>query len=128
MYTSAPVGRVDQPEFINGVVHLQTALAPRDLKKQLLEIEAALGRVRDPNDKCGPRTIDLDIVLFGQLIDVDLQIPDPNMSVRWFVAIPAAELIPNWKHPESGELLSQIAAEMEDSIDGAPIDLQGISQ
>ena len=122
-YTSEPVGRLDQPAFINGVVRLQTPLTASELKAQLLAIEAELGRIRDPNDKCGPRTIDLDIIAYGDQAIDDLQIPDPNLEARWFVTIPAAELWPDWQHPITSLSLTAIAEPMRGKIDGHPVDL-----
>lgn len=123
IYTSAPVGRVDQPTFLNGAVCIRTDLSPWELKQRLLSIEASQGRIRDPDDKCGPRTIDLDIIAYGSLVDDELQIPDSNLAKRWFVAIPCAELSPDWLHPVIGSTLHEIAAGLSDEIDGSPISL-----
>lgn len=119
-YTSKPVGRVDQPTFVNGAIVLRSSHSPRELKLAFREIESDLGRIRDPNDKCGPRTIDLDLVAYGDLVDESLEIPDPNLTNRWFVAIPAAELMPEWRHPVHNKTLADIAASMRDLIDGSP--------
>lgn len=123
IYTSAPVGRIDQPVFFNGAAHIRTDQPVDVLKRNLLTIESDLGRIRDPNDKCGPRTIDLDIISYGDCVSPDHQIPDPGLDTRWFVAIPAAELLPDWVHPITGRLLIKIAEDHRDSIDGEPVDV-----
>jgi 2-amino-4-hydroxy-6-hydroxymethyldihydropteridine diphosphokinase len=92
LYRTAPVGYADQPEFVNAVVGIETALDPRALLQELLAIERRHGRVRDmPN---GPRTLDLDILLYGDAPyeDADLTIPHPRLHERAFVVIPLAEI------------------------------------
>ena len=104
MLTSAPVGRTDQPAFTNGAVRLRTSLSEGDLKQRLLKIEADLGRVRDPDDRCGPRTIDLDIIIYGD------RPADDDLRRRWFVAVPVAEVWPDWACPHDGRTAREIAA------------------
>ncbi len=102
LYRTAPVGYTDQPAFINACALLETALAPRALLEGLLAIERAHGRVRDiPN---GPRTLDLDIVLFGeQLVDEPgLVIPHPRAHERAFVLDPLLEVWPQAVLPGRG--------------------------
>ena len=104
LYRSAPVGYADQPEFVNAVAAIETALAPRALLDALLEIERRYGRVRDfPN---APRTLDLDIVLYGRA-EVDepgLTIPHPRMHERAFVVVPLAEIAPDALVPGRGRV------------------------
>ncbi len=99
LYETEPVEFVDQPMFLNAVVALKTSASPTQLLKQLLEIEKAMGRERI--QKKGPRTIDLDILLFGdQVVDTDeLTIPHPAMHQRRFVLEPLAEIAPQVRHP-----------------------------
>ncbi|SHF06567.1 2-amino-4-hydroxy-6-hydroxymethyldihydropteridinediphosphokinase [Microbulbifer donghaiensis] len=108
-YRSAPVGPGDQPDYINAVAELQTELAPLELLDQLQAIEASHGRER--TIRWGARTLDLDILLFGdELIDVPrLQVPHPRMAERNFVLLPLAELEPQLRLPtgESIETLLQ---------------------
>jgi 2-amino-4-hydroxy-6-hydroxymethyldihydropteridine diphosphokinase len=95
LYRTAPVGLADQPAFINAVALIETGLAPRALLNELLAIERRHGRVRDvPN---GPRTLDLDIVLFGTMhhIEPGLTIPHPRMHERAFVLAPLVDVWPN---------------------------------
>lgn len=114
VYRTAPVGRSDQPAFLNAVVEVRTALAPAALKATVLgEIERALGRIRT-EDRYGPRTIDLDILLYDyQILDfTGRHIPDPDIALQPHVAIPLAEVAPYYVHPETEEPLVEIAARL----------------
>ena len=102
LYRTAPVGYTDQPAFINAVALIETGLAPRALLNELLAIERRHGRVRDvPN---GPRTLDLDIVLYGTMhhLEPGLTIPHPRAHERAFVLVPLVEVWPNAFIPEKG--------------------------
>jgi 2-amino-4-hydroxy-6-hydroxymethyldihydropteridine diphosphokinase len=92
LYASAPVGYADQPDFVNAVAAIRTALAPRALLDQLLELERAQGRVREFAN--APRTLDLDIVLYGEqaIHEPGLSVPHPRMHERAFVVVPLAEI------------------------------------
>ncbi|MGC1396431.1 MAG: 2-amino-4-hydroxy-6-hydroxymethyldihydropteridine diphosphokinase [Coleofasciculaceae cyanobacterium] len=106
-YQTAPVGP-PQPDYINGCAILETSLNPQELLEILLIIEAHFGRIRkEPN---GPRTLDLDILLFDDLIleSPKLQIPHPRMIERAFVLVPLAEIAPNWQEPVSGKAIAQL--------------------
>lgn len=94
LYRNPAAGYRDQPDFVNAMAMLETRLAPRDLLEQLLAIERAHGRVRDFPD--APRTLDLDIVLYGKLRlhEPGLTIPHPRMLERAFVLVPLAEIAP----------------------------------
>ena len=109
---------VDAPDgsqpFLNGAVLLNTALDATALMRALLAIEDAHGRVRaEPN---GPRTLDLDLVLFGtQLVDVPgLEVPHPRAHERLFVLEPAAEVAPHMRHPLLGQTLMQLRDALRD--------------
>ena len=90
-----PVGVVDQPRFLNAAIRLATELAPRSLLEHLLAVEQQLGRVRT-GKRYGPRTIDLDLLLYGDEIvdEPGLQVPHPRLAERRFVLEPLAELDP----------------------------------
>ncbi len=106
-----PVGFLDQPRFLNGAVALDTSLSPRALLERLLAIERALGRRRD-GPRFGPRTIDLDLLLYGDL-EVDepgLTLPHPRLHERRFVLEPLAELAPDLVVPGKGSLPDLLAA------------------
>jgi 2-amino-4-hydroxy-6-hydroxymethyldihydropteridine diphosphokinase len=105
LYRSAPWGRVDQPEFVNAVAALETALAPRELLDALLAIERAAGRERDAT-RWGPRVLDLDILVYGSrmLNERGLHVPHPHLHERAFVLVPMAEIAPDFEVPERGRI------------------------
>jgi 2-amino-4-hydroxy-6-hydroxymethyldihydropteridine diphosphokinase len=115
LYDTAPVGELDQPNFLNAVIQLETALTARQLLWNLLLIERRLGRVRHPGQRYGPRTIDLDLVLFGdQVIDTpDLKVPHPEYHRRAFVLVPLAEIEPRLVHPVFGLTASELLERVE---------------
>lgn len=108
LYETAPVGGVEQGDFLNGVVALETNLSPIELLDGIQSIELKLNRVRKIH--WGPRTIDLDIVLFGDLvIDSErLKVPHPFMHERSFVLIPLNEIAPQAIHPVLNKKISDI--------------------
>lgn len=109
LYRSAPVGYRNQPDFINAVAAVETTLAPRALLDQLLAIERAHGRVREfPN---APRTLDLDIILYGvsALQEPGLAIPHPRMHERAFVIVPLVEIAPDATVPGRGRASDLLA-------------------
>jgi 2-amino-4-hydroxy-6-hydroxymethyldihydropteridine diphosphokinase len=101
-------GPPDSPAFLNGVIELQTTLTPHALLAQLLEIERALGR--EHRTKWEPRTIDLDLILYGaQIIDkADLTVPHPLMHQRRFVLEPLAQIAPHVVHPTTGKSIRSL--------------------
>ena len=115
LYDTAPVGELDQPNFLNAVVQVETALTARQLLWNLLLIERRLGRVRHVAQRYGPRTIDLDLVLFGdQVIDTaDLKLPHPEYHRRAFVLVPLAEIEPKLVHPLLGLTAEELLARVE---------------
>ena len=107
LYDTEPVGEVDQPNFLNAVAALDTTLSARQLLWNLQLIEKRLGRVR--SQKWGPRTIDLDLLLYGSLMldEPDLKVPHAELSRRSFVLVPLVEIEPLLVHPATGETLIQ---------------------
>jgi 2-amino-4-hydroxy-6-hydroxymethyldihydropteridine diphosphokinase len=105
LYDTEPVGVEDQPHFLNAVALVETQLPPQQLLWNLMLIERRLGRVR--SHRWGPRTIDLDLLLYDDLVldEGDLQIPHPAMSKRSFVLVPLVELEPLLVHPVTGETM-----------------------
>jgi 2-amino-4-hydroxy-6-hydroxymethyldihydropteridine diphosphokinase len=102
LYRTAPVGNVNQPDFVNAVARIETALAPRELLDALLEIERRYKRVRGlPN---APRTLDLDLLLYGDRVvdEPGLTVPHPRMHERAFVMTPLAEIAPDAQVPGRG--------------------------
>ena len=104
-----PVGITDQPRFLNGVAALETGLTPRELLDVLLAVERRLGRER--GQRWGPRTIDLDLLLYGdEVIDeTGLTIPHPRLHERRFVLEPLAELAPALVVPGRGRVKDLLA-------------------
>jgi len=110
LYRSAPVGRLDQPDFINAVAQIETGLSPHELLKALLEIEHRHGRVREyAND---PRTLDLDLLIYDDLQCNDrcLILPHPRMHQRAFVLQPLLEIAPDIRIPGRGSIAELLAA------------------
>jgi 2-amino-4-hydroxy-6-hydroxymethyldihydropteridine diphosphokinase len=99
-----PVGIVDQPRFLNAAARLETELAPRELLDRLLAVERDLGRVRV--ERYGPRTIDLDLLLYGDEVvdEPGLRVPHPRLGERRFVLEPLLELDPGLVVPGLGEV------------------------
>jgi 2-amino-4-hydroxy-6-hydroxymethyldihydropteridine diphosphokinase len=113
IYDTEPVGEPNQPNFLNAVALIDTQLSARQLLWNLQLIERRLGRVR--TQRWGPRSIDLDLLLFGDLVldEPDLKIPHPELTRRGFVLVPLVELDPLLVHPESGETLLQILSRLD---------------
>lgn len=110
IYRSAPVGRLDQPDFINAVAQIETALTPHDLLKALLEIECRRGRVRELLN--APRILDLDLLLYADLQchEPGLTLPHPRMHQRAFVLQPLMEIAPDCCIPGHGAVAGLLAA------------------
>lgn len=110
LYSTAPVGFQEQPRFVNAVVELETELAPRALLAALLEIEREFGRERAQEQTNGPRTLDLDILMYGDLrIDeADLQVPHPRLAERAFVLVPLNEIAPRAVDARSGNTVGEL--------------------
>ena len=106
-----PVGYEDQPPFFNGAAELRTSLDARELLERLLAIERRLGRVRGEGPRFGPRTIDLDLLLYGdeQIDEPGLQIPHPRLHERRFALEPLAELDPALELPGHGPVQALLA-------------------
>ena len=105
-----PVGYEDQPRFLNGAAALRTELAPRELLERLQAVEGGLGRDRS-GPRFGPRTIDLDLLLYGdEMVDEQgLQIPHPRLAERVFVLEPLAELDGGLEVPGLGSVQALLA-------------------
>lgn len=129
VYRTLPVGREDVPVFLNAAVAVRTDRDPADLKFNVLRsIEADLGRVRGA-DRNAPRTIDLDLVLYGDRTvsqpDQGLELPDPEIALRAHIGFPLAEIAPDLIVPDQGKSLHEIAAGLETPAGMSRIDLSG---
>jgi len=118
LYEAEPVDDGSHPGdgwFLNGVVQLETDVTPRSLLTVLREIERSLGR--DPEHRSGPRTIDLDILFYGDRVisDEDLVVPHPRLHQRRFVLMPMSELDPLFVHPTLHRNINQLLAQNTNS-------------
>ena len=117
-YESEPVvreggaGPGDQPWYVNGAVQLGSQLSPADLLEVLLRVEEKFGRVRSIAD--APRTIDLDILAFGDDVieTAELTVPHPRLHQRAFTLLPIRDLAPTWCHPRNGRSVAEMIADL----------------
>ena len=111
-YDTAPVGYLDQPRFLNAATLLETELDPMALLDKLLAIEREMGRDRTRTVAKGPRVLDLDLILFGDLVmqTAALTVPHPAMRERRFVLEPLAEIAPEMIDPVSGKTMAELLA------------------
>jgi 2-amino-4-hydroxy-6-hydroxymethyldihydropteridine diphosphokinase len=116
VYNSSPVGMTDQPEFFNAVVAVETTMGPYELLKLIQEIEIKNGRERIT--RWGPRTLDMDVLLFGSLQqdDSDLTVPHPRLKERRFVIEPLLEIDPEAKLPDGTPLSSLLDRFGDDQV------------
>ncbi len=120
LYRTAPVGFKEQPDFCNAVWQVETKLAPSALLATCLKVERELGRLRTVN--WGPRVIDLDLLLYEDLILTlpGLEVPHPCLNQRRFVLVPLAEIAAGWRHPASGQSVRRL---LLDCADRSPVEL-----
>ncbi|TDB03177.1 2-amino-4-hydroxy-6-hydroxymethyldihydropteridine diphosphokinase [Halomonas marinisediminis] len=124
LYASRPVGPQDQPDFINAVVCLETRLSPLALLDQLQALEQRHRRVRAR--RWGPRTLDLDLLLFGDstLCLPRLTVPHPEMTQRTFVLLPLLDVDPRLRLPD-GRRLADLQAAQVDALSSGVLPLEG---
>jgi len=115
VYSTPPWGYAHQPDFLNQVARLETDLSPHDLLRVLKDLEVRLGR--EPSFRYGPRLIDLDILLYDDLVmeTPGLTIPHPRLAQRAFVLVPLVDLAPDLRHPVLGQTLADLLARLDRS-------------
>ena len=113
LYRTPAWGQVEQPDFINAVAVLETGLGARAMLDRLLAIERDFGRIRTAGERWGPRTLDLDLLLFGDDVidEPGLQVPHPHLHERAFALLPLAEIAPGMRIPGLG-VVGELAASM----------------
>ena len=114
VYETDPVGP-PQPPYLNMVAELETELSPKGLLAEMLGIEKALGRER--RERWGPRTLDLDLLLYGDLVleEAGLSVPHPRLHERAFVLVPLLDLLPEGRHPLLGQSFAELLASLDAS-------------
>lgn len=120
IYQTVAIGPI-QPDILNACALVNTTLSPQALLHRLLQIEHNFGRVR--RQRWGPRTLDLDLIFYGQtcITEPNLCVPHPRLRERAFVLIPLAEIAPDWRDPVSGQLVRTL----RDAVD--PIGVKRLS-
>ncbi len=122
LYRTPAWGHTEQPDFINAVALLDTGLGARELLDRLLQIERECGRTRTPGERWGPRTLDLDLLLFGAdaIDEPALRVPHPHLHERAFALLPLAEIAPDMEIPGIG-IVGVVAATMaSEGIEALP--------
>jgi 2-amino-4-hydroxy-6-hydroxymethyldihydropteridine diphosphokinase len=116
VYRTAAWGKTDQPDFLNQAIQLETSLSPEELLEKILAIEHSLGRVR--TEKWAMRTIDIDILLFGQMTMTSphLSLPHPELANRRFVLVPLNDIAPDYLHPVLKKTIRELLAECPDQL------------
>lgn len=122
LYRTPAWGQTAQPDFINAVALLDTKLEARALLDRLLAIERDFGRMRSANERWGPRTLDLDLLLFGDAVidEPGLQVPHPHLHERAFVLVPLADIAPELTIPGRATVGDLASAMASDGIEALP--------
>jgi 2-amino-4-hydroxy-6-hydroxymethyldihydropteridine diphosphokinase len=122
-YRSAPVPHAAQPDYVNAVASVETALEPRDLLALLHRIEQEFGRARGAANAA--RTLDLDLLAYHERVSEGGEgapiLPHPRLHQRAFVLLPLAEIAPDWRHPRLGRTVRELAADLPPGQDAAPL-------
>lgn len=126
LYVTEAWGNTKQEEFLNQVVAINTSHTPNSLLKELLNIEIELGRIR--NKRNDPRTIDIDILFYDDVIvsTTELKVPHPRLHLRKFVLIPMSEIAPKLVHPVFKKTINELLNQCEDNSHVKKISLHEI--
>lgn len=124
LYETAPWGNVQQPDYLNQALEIQTSLDALTLLRTLLEIETEIGRIR--RQMWGARVIDIDMLFFNQeVIDLpELKIPHPRLAARRFVLVPLQEILPHWVHPVLQQDITTLLAQCTDELPAKKLNIQ----
>ncbi|QEM09468.1 2-amino-4-hydroxy-6-hydroxymethyldihydropteridine diphosphokinase [Mucilaginibacter rubeus] len=116
VYETQSWGKTDEPDYLNQVLMLQTALSAQDVLEKILGIELEMGRTREV--KWGSRTIDIDILFYGDVVihEFNLVVPHPELYKRSFTLIPLAEIAPDFIHPVFKKNILQLKDELKDNL------------
>jgi 2-amino-4-hydroxy-6-hydroxymethyldihydropteridine diphosphokinase len=117
VWQSAPVGFLAQADFLNAAILIEADVSAEEVfQTWITSVEKQLDRQRDPANRNAPRTIDVDLSLYGELVSVvrGHSVPDPEILTRPFLALPLAELDPTFQHPTERRSLADIAAKFKD--------------
>jgi len=119
--TAAVGGPADNPPFLNAVLEIETALSPRELLAACLAVEDEFGRTRPM--EWAPRTLDIDLLLYGDLLsdDPEMRIPHPHLHERAFVLVPLSEIAPDLVHPGLQKTVRELAAALPQSTGLTPL-------
>ena len=117
LYRSSPLGGIEQPDFVNAVAAMSTSLTAREMLEELQAVERLRGR-EDSHIRWGPRILDLDLLLYGDLIidEPGLSVPHPGIAVRNFVLLPLREIAPEFEIPGLGRVQDIAVSEDEPRI------------
>lgn len=126
LYRTAPVGPIPQPPYLNAVLAASTALAPAAVLRILQDVERSLGRDRTAEQRWGPRTLDLDLLIYGdRRVELPgLTVPHPRLAQRRFVLAPLAELAPRLRPPGHDATVAELLARLPDD-GGVLVDSSG---
>lgn len=114
VYETDPVGKTDQPKFLNAVVEIETTLEPKRLYAEVKAVEHRIGRTK--TERWGPREIDIDVLLYDGVVfkDEEVTVPHPEMERRRFVLVPLKEIAPDLVHPVNGMTMEELAEACKD--------------
>lgn len=125
VYKTAPVGGPPQPDYLNAALWLSVPHEPHELLTELQQLEARAGRIRVPDQRNGPRVLDLDVLLLGEhgervIVSADLVVPHPRLHLRAFALRPLLDLVPDLVHPALGVPLRDLLRALPAAQDESP--------